>query len=60
MADSDGIFSEEKGKHECRKCKKKTATCKSWDSSCGGYADYKYTCQDPECGHHWWVDGPDG
>lgn len=32
-------------------------TCQSWDSSCGGYTDYKYTCT--VCGGSHWVDGID-
>lgn len=41
----------------CRKCDALTVTVEQWDSSCGGYTDYKYTCA--TCGHSWWVDGPD-
>lgn len=43
--------------HTCRKCKKESAICYVWESSCGGYEDYKYVCQ--ECKHVWWVDGID-
>lgn len=42
----------------CRKCDKETAhKCESWESSCGGYEDYKYTCS--TCGTVHWVDGID-
>lgn len=58
--DSEDIFRKtETKKYQCRKCKKTTATCRTWESSCGGYEDYEYTCQDPECKYRWWVDGPD-
>lgn len=58
MADSDGDFSPaEKCDGECHKCKAQQVTYESWESSCGGYTDYKYTCG--ACGHSWWVDGPD-
>jgi RecJ-like exonuclease len=30
---------------------------RGWESSCGGYDDYKYRCN--ACGHTWWVEGPD-
>lgn len=36
-----------------------TAKCQKWESNDGGYEDYKYTCQDAECGHAWWVEGID-
>lgn len=42
---------------KCRRCDSKKVTYREWESSCGGYEDTKYTCQD--CGHWWWVDGPD-
>ena len=42
--------------HSCKKCGQKTVTYQEWDSNCGGYTDFKYTCQ---CGHSWWVDGID-
>ena len=58
MADSDGEFV----KHNdagvpCRKCKSKDVTESEWDSSCGGWTDYKYTCG--ACGHVWWEEGID-
>ena len=58
MNDSDGTFSEAtEVTRKCRKCGGPNVTVKSWESSCGGYEDYKYTCSD--CGHYWWIDGPD-
>jgi len=43
---------------KCRRCKQMGAvTYQTWESSCGGYEDSKYTCG--ACGHFWWVDGPD-
>lgn len=58
MRESDGNFKPGCGKkHTCRGCGKEEATCQLWESSCGGYEDYKYTCG--SCGHVWWVDGID-
>jgi len=28
-----------------------------WDSSCGGWTDYRYTCG--ACKKRWWVEGSD-
>lgn len=41
----------------CRKCPSTRVLCEPWESSCGGWEDYRYTCK--ECGHTWWVDGID-
>lgn len=58
MAETEGTFrAPEPTKYTCRKCGKREATCATWDSSCGGYEDDKYTCG--ACGHSWWVEGPD-
>lgn len=60
MADSDGVFSSpEQEKYICRQpeCGKKEVICEKWESSCGGYEDYRYTCQ--ACKHGWWVEGID-
>lgn len=60
MSESEGAFKEpEPERFTCRKCQQQTATCRTWESSCGGYEDYKYECQDPMCKHVWWVDGID-
>ena len=58
--DSDGDFSGwiELKEETCYKCKKIGGMkYKEWDSSCGGYTDYKYHCD--ICNEGWWVDGPD-
>jgi hypothetical protein len=59
MADSDGTFGDEKPATgvRCRKCDGRNITVRTWESSCGGYEDEKYSCGD--CGHYWWVEGPD-
>ena len=58
MADSDGKFANMKPcKGKCRKCGKEELSYREWESSCGGYEDYQYTCR--ACGHSWWVDGID-
>lgn len=60
MPDSAGVFQPPSGHlYVCSKCKQKTVACRVWESSCGGHEDYKYDCQNPECGHSWWVDGID-
>ena len=41
----------------CRRCDEPAVTVQRWESSCGGYTDYKYTCE--ACGHYWWIEGPD-
>ena len=54
----EGTFAKPEEKlYTCRSCGKAAATCRTWESSCGGYEDYKYTCT--ACGHEWWVDGID-
>ena len=58
MPESSGTF--DKGRHSdapCDKCGKHTVYVKVWTSSCGGYDDYKITCEN--CGYIYWVDGPD-
>ena len=58
MDESEGQFSKpEVSICLCRKCNSKNVTCQEWESSCGGYEDYKYTCND--CNYVWWVDGID-
>ncbi len=29
---------------------------RTWESSCGGFEDFKFRCR---CGHSWWIDGCD-
>lgn len=59
IPESAGTFREPDAcKFNCRFCDGvKTVTCKTWESSCGGYEDDKYTCA--KCGKSWWVDGAD-
>jgi hypothetical protein len=58
MADSEGTFAvPTKAATPCRKCKGENVSENEWDSSCGGWTDYKYTCAD--CGYFWWVEGID-
>lgn len=59
MAESEGTFEAEKRQSDrkCDKCHSSKVTYRVWESSCGGYEDYKYTCG--ECGHWWWIDGID-
>ena len=61
MAESDGGLHPPQPCREgaaCPKCKQiNCVTYQEWDSSCGGYTDYKYTCG--ACGYIWWVDGID-
>ena len=58
MADSDGKFAKMKPcEGKCRKCGKAELSYREWESNCGGYEDYQYTCR--ACGHSWWVDGID-
>ena len=58
MSESAGTLNASKpAQCGCRKCGKKEVTYQVWESSCGGYEDFKYTCG--ACGHVWWVDGID-
>lgn len=59
MAESNGEFTKEGKKPvtKCPRCGKFSVYYKLWKSSCGGYEDTKYKCD--ECGYSWWVDGPD-
>jgi hypothetical protein len=59
MSESEGEFTAvEQVGTACPSCKQRGQhKCETWESSCGGYEDYKYTCA--ACGHVWWVDGID-
>lgn len=58
MADSDGTFNKKIPCHgKCKKCGDNNLSYQVWESSCGGYEDFKYTCD--SCGYYWWVDGID-
>lgn len=56
-----GEFTKHDPKHEmryCRECKAQTPhTCDTWESSCGGFEDYRYVCT--QCKTFHWVDGCD-
>lgn len=42
----------------CRKCGEPGGVeVREWESSCGGYEDYKYRCNN--CNQSWWIEGPD-
>jgi len=57
MPESAGVFAEdEKSERSCPKCGGEVRV-KKWESKCGGYEDYKYTCT--KCNHYWWVEGID-
>lgn len=59
MSESEGTLSTPvEAKRKCPKCGG-PMTCETWESSCGGYEDYKYTCSAPTCKHVVWVDGID-
>lgn len=56
----DGNFTDDDWKQSqqlCRDCGAASVFYKAWESSCGGYEDYKYKCDN--CGKTWWVEGPD-
>jgi hypothetical protein len=58
MHESEGHFSQpEPTQSHCRHCSRETVKVQAWDSHCGSYTDYKYTCD--HCGHSWWIEGPD-
>lgn len=60
MSELEGEFSKPEIKmYVCRKCKQKTATCRSWESSDGAYEDYKYECTNKDCNYYWWIEGID-
>lgn len=46
-----------KDSYPCRKCKGINVYYQIWESSCGGFEDYKHTC--PDCGAIRWEDGID-
>ncbi len=60
MADHEGTFAPEgPTRYRCRRCKRDTVKVERWESHDEAYEDYRYTCEDPSCGHVWWVEGPD-
>lgn len=55
MSEFEGVFNEQQTvQRKCRKCSSNTAILEVWESSCGGYENYKYTCQ--ECKSITWID----
>jgi hypothetical protein len=59
MAEHEGSFGPAKeAQRRCPKCDAPMSV-KTWESSCGGYEDEKYSCSNERCGHVVWVDGPD-
>jgi len=57
MKESDGLFLDITYE-DCLHCGgKHTVEVKCWESSCGGYEDYKMHCH--KCDKNWWVEGPD-
>ena len=58
LSDSDGKFSDMTPcEAKCQNCGEQKVSYRMWESSCGGYEDYKFTCR--ACGHSWWVEGTD-
>lgn len=59
MKESDGTFSAAgTAERSCARCRRDTVhDSEKWESSCGGYEDYKYTCL--RCGAVHWVEGID-
>ena len=60
MHEADGTLEREATTYlrHCNKCRNSTQHNEhTWESSCGGYEDYKYTCT--VCGAVHWVDGMD-
>ena len=54
----DGTYQVERPDDDpCRKCGAKSVVYRVWESSCGGFEDYRYDCK--ACGASWWVDGID-
>lgn len=57
-SEHEGTFKPwEQSDRPCRRCKATAVRCRLWESSCGGYEDWKYECL--ICGYVWWVDGID-
>jgi hypothetical protein len=59
MPESAGDFTAERlAIRPCKKCGKMTDhKCQTWESHCGSYVDYKFTCLG--CRTVYWVDGID-
>lgn len=59
LPESSGSFSAERlCSRPCRTCDQVTEhKCETWNSSCGGFTDYKFTCLICRAVH--WIDGID-
>jgi hypothetical protein len=44
-------------KQVCKECKKGRVHCRTVESGCGGYEDFKLTCNN--CNYSYWIDGID-
>lgn len=48
----------DKPQSPCPKCNQTGGIeYQEWESSCGGYDDYKYRCT--KCNAEWWIEGAD-
>jgi hypothetical protein len=58
MSESEGTFSSNRysDRPHNKDCDGRVRV-ETWESSCGGYEDYKMTCE--KCQKVWWVDGID-
>jgi hypothetical protein len=60
FSDDEGDFSGYYlAKRPCRFCGSGNVLYRIWESHDGAYEDYRYECQQPNCGKRWWVDGID-
>lgn len=58
MAESEGDLGKAQAtERSCPSCKTQTMTVQEWESSDGGWVDFKYTCS--TCGKAVWIDGID-
>jgi hypothetical protein len=59
MSDSSGSFNNFEFQQGvlCRKCNTESVSVRLWESSCGGYEDYHFKCNN--CNHSWWIEGID-
>jgi hypothetical protein len=59
VSELDGKFLPAKSSEcKCKKCGSKM-TSKTWESSCGGFEDIKYSCSNVQCGYYYWIEGID-
>ncbi len=59
MPDSAGEFDQWRAaKRRCPKCGG-AVQVRDWESLDGAYVDQQFECLESNCGHRWWVDGPD-